>query len=139
MYSHIGSSFGMFLAPPVLDLSCIRTLDLHLACFLQLLCWILVLFVHWIFILHVSCTSCVGSYLYSHIGSSFGMFLAPPVLDLSCIRTLDLRLLCFCSHFVDQAIDRIAGLYRCATFSSSSETSRPNEAQHILLAFIFVV
>ena len=27
------------------------------------------------------------------------MFLAPPVLDLICIRTLDLRLLCCCSHF----------------------------------------
>ena len=88
----------MLLAPPVLDLICIRT-----------------------------------------FGSSFGMFLAPPVLDLSCIRTLDLRLLCFCSHFVDQAIDLVAGLYRCATFSSSSETSRRNEAQHILLALIFVV
>ena len=68
------------------------------------------------------------------------MFLAPPVLDLSCNRTLDLRLLCFCSHFVDQAIDLVAGLYRCATFSSSSETSRRNgAAQHILLALIFVV
>ena len=75
MYSHIGSSFGMFLAPPVLDLtcirtfgssfgmflalpvldlSCIRTLDLHLACFLHLLCWILVVFVHWIFDCFVS-------------------------------------------------------------------------------------
>ena len=31
------------------------------------------------------------------------MFLAPPVLDLICIRTLDLRLLCFCSHFGYQA------------------------------------
>ena len=71
----------------------------HLACFLHLLCWILVVFVHWIFIWHVPCTSCVGSYLYSYIGSSFGMFLAPPVLDLICIRTLDLRLLCSCSHF----------------------------------------
>ena len=71
----------------------------HLACFLHLLYWILVVFVHLIFIWHVPCTSCVGSYLYSYIGSSFGMFLAPPVLDLICIRTLDLRLLCFCSHF----------------------------------------
>ena len=68
------------------------------------------------------------------------MFLAPPVLDLSCIRTLDLRLLCFCSHFVDQAIDLVAGLYRCATFSSSSETSRRNgAAQQILVALIVVV
>ena len=67
------------------------------------------------------------------------MFLAPPVLDRICIRTLDLRLLCFCSHFVDQAIDLVAGLYRCATFSSSSETSRRNgAAQHILLAFIYL-
>ena len=49
LYSHIGSSFGMFLALPVLDLSCIRTLDLHLACFLHLLCWILAVFIHWIF------------------------------------------------------------------------------------------
>ena len=32
------------------------------------------------------------------------MILAPPLLDLICIRTLDLRLLCFCSHFVDQAM-----------------------------------
>ena len=39
----------MFLAPPVLDLGCIRTLDLHLACVLHLLCWILFVFVHWIF------------------------------------------------------------------------------------------
>ena len=94
-----GSSFGMFLALPVLDLSCILTLDLH-----------------------------------------FGMFLAPPVLDLSCIHTLYVRLLCFCSHFVDQAIDLVSGLYRCATFSSSNETSRRNgAAQHILLALIFVV
>ena len=35
------------------------------------------------------------------------MILAPPVLDLICIRTLDLRLLCFCSHFVHQAIDLV--------------------------------
>ena len=47
-------AFGMFLAPPVLDLSCIRTLDLHLACFLHLLCWILFVFVHWIFDCFVS-------------------------------------------------------------------------------------
>ena len=47
-------TFGMFLAPPVLDLSCIRTLDLHLACFLHLLCWILFVFVHWIFDCFVS-------------------------------------------------------------------------------------
>ena len=68
------------------------------------------------------------------------MFLAPPVLDLICIRTLDRRLFCFCRHFVDQAIDLVAGLYWCATFSSSSETSRRNgAAQHILLALIFVV
>ena len=47
-------TFGMFLAPPVLDLSCIRTLDLHLACSLHLLCWILFVFVHWIFDCFVS-------------------------------------------------------------------------------------
>ena len=32
------------------------------------------------------------------------MFLAPPVLDLICLRALDLRLLCLCCHFVDRAI-----------------------------------
>ena len=32
------------------------------------------------------------------------MILAPPLLDLICIRTLDIRLLCFCRHFVDQAM-----------------------------------
>ena len=47
-------TFGMFLAPPVLDRSCIRTLDLHLACSLHLLCWILFVFVHWIFDCFVS-------------------------------------------------------------------------------------
>ena len=93
VYAYASDWFFSFISH--MDLSCIRTLDLHLACFLQLLCWILVVFVHWIFMLHVSCTSCVGSYLYSYIGSSFGMFLAPPVLDLSCIRTLDLHLACF--------------------------------------------
>ena len=78
-----------------------------------------------------------GSFVYAHASDWFFSFLSH--MDLSCIRTLDLRLLCFCRHFVDQAIDLVAGLYRCATFSSSSETSRRNEAQHILLAFIFVV
>ena len=62
-----------------------------------------------------------GSFVYAHASDwffsflshmfcpslsfkTFGMFLAPPVLDPICIRTLDLRLLCLCSHFVDQAI-----------------------------------
>ena len=61
-----------------------------------------------------------GSFVYAHASDwffsflshmfcpslsfkTFGMFLAPPVLDLMCIRTLDLRLLCFCSHFGYQA------------------------------------
>ena len=93
----------------ILDLLCMpmhRIGSFHWILCLHSLCWILVVFVHWIFIWHVSCTSCVGSWLYSYIGSSFGMFLAPPVLDLICIRALDLRLCCFCSHFVDQAIDK---------------------------------
>ena len=49
----------------------------HVACFLHLLCWILVVFVHWIIIWHVSCTSCVGSYLSSCIGSAIALFLLP--------------------------------------------------------------
>ena len=51
VYAHASDwffSLDLMLAPPVLDLSCIRTLDLHLACFLHLLCWILFVFVHWI-------------------------------------------------------------------------------------------
>ena len=80
VYAHASDwffSLDLMFAPPVLDLSCIRTLDLHLACFLHLLCWILDVFVHWIFISHVSCTSCIGSYLYSYIGSSIALFLSP--------------------------------------------------------------
>ena len=52
VYAHASDwffSLDLMFAPPVLDLSCIRTLDLHLACFLHLLCWILFVFVHWIF------------------------------------------------------------------------------------------
>ena len=48
------NTFSMFLAPPELDLKCICTLDLHLACFLHLLCWILFVFVHWFFDCFVS-------------------------------------------------------------------------------------
>ena len=40
------------------------------------------------------------------------MFLAPPVLDLSCIQTVDLRLHRFCSHSVDLAIDLVYTYFR---------------------------
>ena len=40
------------------------------------------------------------------------MCLAPPVLDLSCIQTLDLRLHRFCSHSVDLAIDLVYTYFR---------------------------
>ena len=43
---------------------------------------------------------------------TFYMCLAPPVLDLSCIRTLDLRLHRFCSHSVDLAIDLVYTYFR---------------------------
>ena len=43
---------------------------------------------------------------------TFYMCLAPPVLDLSCIQTLDLRLHRFCSHSVDQAIDLVYTYFR---------------------------
>ena len=52
VYAHASDWFFSFISH--MDLSCIRTLDLHLACFLHLLCWILVVFVHWIFDCFVS-------------------------------------------------------------------------------------
>ena len=42
------------------------------------------------------------------------MFLAPPVLDLICLRALDLRLLCFCCHFVDRAKDLVYTVFLAA-------------------------
>ena len=69
------SLVSILFSPYLSFLSALLYCSKHLACFLHLLCWILVVFVHWIFIWHVSCTSCVGSYLYSYIGSSIALFL----------------------------------------------------------------
>ena len=52
VYAYASDWFFSFISH--MDLSCIRTLDLHLACFLHLLCWILVVFVDWIFDCFVS-------------------------------------------------------------------------------------
>ena len=96
-------TFGMFLAPPVLDLSCIRTLDLHLACSLHLLCWILFVFVHWIFDCFVSV-----AILVINIHASW-------ILDLLCW----ILFVFFHWIFECSVSGLVSGLYRCATFSSS--------------------